>query len=109
MGLTRPIPKEIRDKFSQDIFYTRCCIADSECKGHIQWHHNFTYAGKRTDDEEGILPACVYHHSKASVSAIKERFDWVMLSRGLGVLNEKYTKAGLSQRYKYLENVLHSN
>ena len=102
MSLTRPIPKEIRDKFSKDIWYSYCCIADKKCSGHIQWHHNLTHSGKRTDDEEGILPACVYHHSKASVSEIHERFDYVMLSHGYDAINAKYPRGGWEQRYKYL-------
>ena len=102
MSLTRPIPLHIRQKFNADPWYAKCCIADAQCSGRIEFHHNFTFAGKRTDDEEGILPACSYHHSKADTTLIKERFDWVMLSRSLTTLDQKYARSGLNQRYKYL-------
>ena len=106
MGMTRPIPQAIRDKFNADPWYKKCCIADSHCDGHIQFHHNFTYAGKRTDDPEGILPACVYHHSKASVTDIKERFDLVMYLRGAIQLSVKYPKIkdSLLTRFNYVFN-----
>lgn len=103
MSLTRPIPKKTREKFAADPFFMFCCIEDEHCSGVIQWHHNLTSVGKRTDDEEGILPACEYHHSKASTTEIKERFDWVMLSRGYDAIVTKYPRGGWEQRYKYLK------
>lgn len=103
MTLTRPIPQKTRDKFATDPFYARCCIADGDCSGRVQWHHNLTHSGKRTDDEGGILPACEFHHSKATVREIHERFDYVMLSRGFEAINAKYPRGGWEQRYKYLK------
>jgi hypothetical protein len=103
MSMTRPIPKWLRDKFATDPFFKSCCIADDECDGHIQWHHNLTNAGKRTDDEEGILPACVHHHDKASTTLIKERFDWVMLERNFERIHIKYPRSGWDLRYNYLK------
>lgn len=104
MSLTRPIPKAVREKLSADPFYKVCCIADEHCsEGKVEWHHNLTFAGKRVDDDFGILPACHLHHLRASVRDIHERFDYVMLSRAFDAINAKYERGGWRQRWSYLK------
>lgn len=106
MPLTRPIPQELREKFSRDPFYAQCCIGDETCSGRIQWHHNGNYAGTRMDDEWSILPACEGHHDRARETEIHERFDWVMLNRAdLDNLTARYPKYNWKQRFKYLQSV----
>jgi hypothetical protein len=33
-----------------------------ECEGRLQWHHAFTYAGKRVNELWAIIPLCEEHH-----------------------------------------------
>lgn len=41
----------------------RCIIAGKdECDGRIEWHHAFSYGGKRVDEIWSLLPACTKHH-----------------------------------------------
>ena len=77
---------------STDLWYSRCCIADSECSGVIQWHHHFNYAGKRTDDTFGILPVCEFHHRHESRHDIKEKLDAITKSRMTEEDKLKYPK-----------------
>src|SRR5581483_10401830 len=65
-SLRSPIPKEIRDQLSKDIWRKECKIYDGKCDGRIQWHHAFTYAGKRINEMWSIIPLCKYHHDYVS-------------------------------------------
>ena len=60
--LIRPIPERQRIEMSEDPFYKKCVLKNEDCKGRIEFHHHFKYAGKRTDDKFGILPLCHFHH-----------------------------------------------
>lgn len=55
------IPKEIRDVLELDPFMWSCIMAH-ECEGKVQWHHAFTYAGKRINELWSLLPLCAKHH-----------------------------------------------
>jgi len=90
-SMTRPIPAEQRDEMSQDPFYQKCCVADENCSGVIQFHHNFTWQGKRTDHKFGILPVCEYHHRIEA--SIKDKLDWVMLNRMSDSELKQFSKA----------------
>lgn|SRR3990167_7655914 len=57
-----PIPKEIRDELSKDSFMKRCILNPLFCKGRIQFHHSFSYAGCRQNEIWAILPLCETHH-----------------------------------------------
>lgn len=63
-----PIPKKIRDYLSQDPFMKRCVFVGGvdSCMGRIEWHHAFSYAGKRQNPIWAIIPLCVLHHSMAA-------------------------------------------
>ncbi len=64
MVMRCPIPSAIREELSNDPFMRDCIIAH-ECEGRIEWHHAFTYAGKRRNELWSILPLCHKHHEKA--------------------------------------------
>ena len=58
-----PIPKAIREELSNDPWMAKCCLNDGwECDLKIEWHHAFTYAGKRVNELWSILPLCTMHH-----------------------------------------------
>lgn len=42
----------------------RCTIAGDEHEGRIEWHHAFTYAGKRQNEPWSIIPLCKKHHKE---------------------------------------------
>lgn len=76
------IPKALNDEINEDPFYKKCCLAFlGGCGGRIERHHNLIYAGKQYQAKFCILPACHDHHDMARNKEIKERFDWIMLSR----------------------------
>ena len=57
-----PIPKEIREQLSEDPYMKECDIANGMCEGKLEWHHAFTYAGKRVNELWSIIPLCHHHH-----------------------------------------------
>lgn len=89
----RPIPPKLREKLSESKFMKRCCIADHECRGRIEFHHNLTFAGRQVNEEFCILPLCTYHHSIEKRRDIKEKLNWVMLNRAETEQLEAYSKA----------------
>ena len=40
------IPSEIKQKLQSDKFMTKCCVADNDCAGRIEWNHALIFAGK---------------------------------------------------------------
>ena len=61
MGMRIPIPEWMRNVLSADPFM-RLCIVAHECSGRVEWHHAFTYGGKRINELWAILPLCKKHH-----------------------------------------------
>lgn len=62
VAMRSPIPPAIREELSNDPFMARCIIEGEECNGRIEWHHAFTYSGKRQNELWSILPMCHAHH-----------------------------------------------
>ena len=60
-----PIPKEVRELLSDDPYMVICALEDFDCQGRIEWHHDFTYGGKRQNEPWCIIPLCHFHHNKA--------------------------------------------
>ena len=81
MALRKPIPQELRDSMSMKPFYKKCCIANDNCFGRIEWHHHKTHKGTRLNKEWCILPVCQHHHGRANIRNTRERMDWVALNR----------------------------
>ena len=51
-----PIPKELSDEMSNDVFYSRCARSNGSCEGRITWEHAFIYAGKQIQEKWSIIP-----------------------------------------------------
>lgn len=78
----RKIPSHVRSGLAEDEWMKHCCLADFHCKGRVQWHHNLIFGGKQSDIPETILPLCEdWHHRYADQWDIKEKLNWIMLSR----------------------------
>ena len=71
VALRMPIPKEIREKLSESLFMSRCCLEDETCHGRIQFHHHLTYAGRRQNTLYSILPLCAFHHRTEAVHRLE--------------------------------------
>jgi len=74
------IPKRIREELSEDPRYRVCTLADKNCKGRIQWHHNFIVAGSQIQKPFSIISLCEYHHENAR-GKYRDIIDWICLSR----------------------------
>ncbi len=79
MSLRLPIPKAIRDILNNDPAMKKCMLASASCHGRIQFHHYFTYAGKRQNEVYGILSCCYWHH--VHEGAFREEQEAIMQQR----------------------------
>lgn len=95
MSLTKPIPKKLRDEMDADPFYEFCCVTGIRKSAgvKIEWHHAFTFAGKRVNEKWCILPVSVNTHRQAGTSHVKELLDWVMFNRADEDTLRRYSKA----------------
>lgn len=77
------IPKKLREQLAVDMFYSRCCITGlpSQPGDRIEWHHNMIFAGKQVQERFAILPVLSSIHRRANEPDIKDKLDWIMLSR----------------------------
>lgn len=79
-SLTSKIPPTLRQELSDDPFMQTCCLSRlGGCVGRVEWHHAFTYGGKRQNQRFCILPVCSLHHQKEG--QFKRHLEWLMLSR----------------------------
>lgn len=92
MSLTLPIPIAMREEMSNDPFYKKCCVADSECGGRIEWNHALIYAGKRQNEKFCILPMCHWHHYHEARRDIKKKINTLLLKRATPEDLAKYPK-----------------
>ena len=88
--MTCPIPPKMRQEMNNNPWYHQCCIVHPECSGRIQWHHNLIYAGKRQNEQFGILPVCEWIHERATRRDIKEQLNAIMVSRMTDADRKKY-------------------
>lgn len=101
--MKNPISNTVKNQLASNPFYSECCIADEKCSsGKIDWHHNFRKAGKNLSLPCCLLPLCVYHHSIEKRTDVKEKLDWIMLSRMTSEEKELYLSSEWLQREKYL-------
>ena len=57
------IPNKVRVRLANDPFMKFCIKAGSgECRGAVQWHHAWEYAGRQIQEWWAIVPLCHYHH-----------------------------------------------
>jgi hypothetical protein len=102
------IPKELLKEILADPFYRRCCLFDSDCSGRITFEHSLIYAGKQLQEKFAIIPLCEFHHSIGKHldggNMVKEKNEWVALSRATPEELQKYSKAiDLMRKLKYLQ------
>lgn len=88
--MLKPIPLKIRNELNQDVFMKTCCLSSGICRGRIEWHHNFIYAGKRVNEKGSILPVCQEHHKRES--AFKKELNKIMFQRMSDKDRSKYPK-----------------
>jgi hypothetical protein len=72
-----------------DDFMRACCL---DGKTPVQFHHNLIYGGSQVDDAWTILPLCKTCHDNEKRRDVKEKLDWIMLSRGTNEQLLKYSK-----------------
>lgn len=90
----RPIPPELKEEMSNDIYYKQCCLSSlGNCSNEIQWHHNLIFGGKQVNEKFCILPVCKYHHDIANNRYIRERLDHIMLQRATDEQLKPFCKA----------------
>ena len=78
--LRSKIPDVIREQLSEDPYMQVCLFCeDLTCNGQIEWHHAFTYAGKRRNELWSLIPLCHHHHSIESV--LREKIDEAVRQR----------------------------
>lgn len=104
MSLSRPLKPKVREQLDQDPFMHKCCIANNECKGRIEWQHHLKWKGTRSDEPEHILPLCEYHHRKVDTRDIREKIDWVWLGR---LTDEQI--ASISKAVNYTQRKIYLN
>jgi hypothetical protein len=101
--MVKPIPKKMRDEMNKDPFYRKCCIADKDCSGKIEWHHGLIYAGRRVGDKFSILPVCQNHHRLEKTRPVRDKLNRVMISRMTEADFKKYPKKNWEQLKNYLK------
>ena len=101
----RPIPLPMRQEMAKDKFYHSCCLGKQfkeHCKGRVEWHHVWIYAGKQINEMWAIVPACSAHHSQAHLPHIKERFELISLNRATNEQLTKYNKRDFLKHKNFL-------
>jgi len=104
MSARSPIPKEIREQLENDVFMSTCVAESWKCSGRIEWHHAFTYMGKRINALWSILPLCKQHHKETTKETqVLCRMALRARIRHFGArkeFNEKYSKSDLYKQLK---------
>ena len=98
------IPTKLNNQMNDDPFYRKCCMADKNCDGKIERHHNLIYGGKQQNYLFCILPACAnYHHKFEKRQDIRDKLDWIMLNRtNLEFLIKTFPRRNWLQLLNYL-------
>lgn len=102
------MPKKLRENLNDDKNYQKCLLKNNDCKGRIEFHHHFQYAGKQIQEKWAIVALCHYHHSIVRNKEIANRVAWVALNRLLynkellEKAKKKYPKAILRWKQQVL-------
>lgn len=91
MSMIAPIPEKMREEMAGDPFYKKCCLADENCSGRIEWHHSETFAGKRLQEKWCILPLCQWHHIREA--QFRDRLRWIAVNRASDMELVRISKA----------------
>jgi hypothetical protein len=101
----RLISQKVKKQIDADPFYHRCCLADENCDGRVEMHHNLIYAGQQQDYKFCILPVCAnFHHKNEKREDIRDKLDWIMLQRtDLNFLIKTFPRRNWLQLQNYLQ------
>ena len=77
-----PIPPALRAQLAKEPRMYKCCVADDECNGRIEWNHALQYSGRSVQAFWCILGMCSYHHSITDRKDIREKVVAVMRELG---------------------------
>jgi hypothetical protein len=92
---------ELRAEIAADPWMRRCCRADRNCAGRVEWEHVFLLAGRQVNEAWSIIPLCRYHHRGAGLD--KRENERIALERiSDKELERKYPKTDWRQRKRYL-------
>lgn len=89
------IPPKLKAEMAADPFYLRCCVTGEFGTRYdpIEWHHNLIYGGKQVQEKFAILPLKRSLHAQANAKTLRDRLNWVMLSRATWGQLQQYSKA----------------
>lgn len=74
----KSIPSDLRARLSKEPRMYKCCVADRECEGRIQWHHALRYGGQSVQAFWCIVGICEYHHIIADRKDIRKKIVSIM-------------------------------
>ena len=96
------MPLKLKNKIFNNKANFICRLRDMHCKGKIEQHHNFYYAGKQIQEEWAIISLCEHHHSLVKTPEIRKKLAWIGLNRLFNLNNnelkeqeKKYSKVFL--------------
>jgi hypothetical protein len=98
------IPPKLKEELRNDPHWRVCTLADENCKGRVQWHHNFKYANKQIQEKFSIISLCKHHHEIARGREHRDLIDWICISRATPEELAKYPRTTWGQMFKFLNN-----
>lgn len=94
MSLTSPIPKALRAEMEADPFYAKCCVTGiPKTQARIEWHHAFTWGGKRVNQKWCIVPLEQEIHRRVHEKWIAVIVERIILNRASEQTLRRYSKA----------------
>src|SRR3990167_10008951 len=95
MSLTKPIPKEVRERISKDPFFKTCARTDdpNNHSGRLTVDHAIYYAGKRLNDYWCLVSVCWHHNLGAGLK--KNVNQAIAYSRATDEDLQKYPKLSI--------------
>lgn len=93
MVMRSKIPNSIREQLMDDKYMSVCTIENGMCEGRIEWHHAFTYAGKRQNELWAIIPLCHNHHIHEG------KIRWVIKNRLRDRIKHFHAEEEFAQKY----------
>lgn len=93
MSMRSSIPPAIREELSNDSYMNECDVANGMCEGKLEWHHAFTYAGKRVNELWSIIPLCHHHHLHEG------KIRWVIENRLRDRIKHFHAEKEFAQKY----------
>lgn len=102
------IPAKLRKQLEKDPYYKRCALTGFTAF-KIEWHHAIIVGGSQVQEVWAIVPLWWRKHSPYgdpdsvhNCKETRELVELIALKRATKKDFQKYKKANLEQRYKYL-------